>query len=274
MSGDERPISGAQTALAVVKAAQVPAGPRAPRSLEECAVNAGLSGAESVVGVQCARAFGLAIEDDFGDGPVMVTAAGRQLIERGGEADASTLVFLAEWVDDLYAREALVVSADELVSHMHAAMVIGEAEDFFRDFVPPAFSLAVDADLSVRMFEAATGLVARLGAGRAAGCLAEEIVAVRLIESAEDWLAVWTDEERITEQEAKVASAAFGGIFELFEDADVLKLFEMVEPGDAALLASSPEAEYMAYADTRVERWFDAFGGQLPLGHLRERPGD
>jgi hypothetical protein len=64
-----------------------------------------------------------------------------------------------------------------------------------------------------------------------------------------------------------------GGLFELFEDDDVLDLFDMAEPADAAMAGHDPINRQLGVVDQRLEAWFDPFGSAAPTGYLRERPG-
>jgi hypothetical protein len=56
--------------------------------------------------------------------------------------------------------------------------------------VPPAFAQAVDESLALNLFAASVALMAHLSDGRPASCVAEEIVAVQLIEEARSDLEV------------------------------------------------------------------------------------
>jgi hypothetical protein len=82
--------------------------------------------------------------------------------------------------------------------------------------------------------------MARLSEGAPAGCLAEEILAVTLMEEAEGWLESRSDEGMLTAEEEATATAELRGLFELFEDDDVLDMFDMHEPADAAMAGHDP----------------------------------
>jgi hypothetical protein len=58
------------------------------------------------------------------------------------------------------------------------------------------------------------------------------------------------------------------GDYSLFEDADVLDMFEMVEPSDAAVAQHSGMNRQLGVADQRLEAWFRPFGGVVETGHL------
>ncbi len=49
------------------------------------------------------------------------------------------------------------------------------------------------------------------------------------------------------------AAAELRGLFELFQDDDVLDMFKMQEPADAAASRFSPRAEQLGIADQTVE---------------------
>jgi hypothetical protein len=172
-------------------------------------------------------------------------------------------------IDDLNAREALVVGGTILVDEFRAALVDGDPVDHARGLVPPAFIPAVDDRLALDLFAASVALMARLSNGAPAGCVAEEIVAVGLIDEARVWLELRREEGRLDEDEERAAGEELRGLFELFEDDDVLNIFEMMEPADAAL-AGKPNLQ-LGVADQRVESWFDAFGGTSPTVYLRDR---
>lgn len=65
--------------------------------------------------------------------------------------------------------------------------------------------------------------------------------------------------ELIGADRASIASTR--GLYEICEDDDVLDLFAMREPADAAVARESPVNQMMGKADMRVERWFDVFYG-------------
>jgi hypothetical protein len=58
------------------------------------------------------------------------------------------------------------------------------------------------------------------------------------------------------------------GIFELFEDDDVLDLFEMSEPSDAAVAGRDPLKRELGVVDQRIEAWFEPFGWAMPTGYI------
>jgi hypothetical protein len=68
------------------------------------------------------------------------------------------------------------------------------------------------------------------------------------------------------------AAGELRGLFELFQDDDVLDMYEMREPADAATSRFSPRAQQLGIADQTVEHWFDPFGWAAPTGYLADRP--
>jgi hypothetical protein len=130
----------------------------------------------------------------------------------------------------------------------------------------------VDEQLALNLLAAAVALMARLSCGDAAGCLAEEIIAVALLNEAEVWLEMQVDKGELEREDAQAAAGRLHGIFELFEDDDVLDLFRMEEPADAAVAGHSWINQQAGVVDQRVEAWFQPFGGVTATGYLDERP--
>jgi hypothetical protein len=217
------------------------------------------------------NALGLVLNGADEGLPPMLLTAGRQFLARRGHVEHDILTFLPRVIDDLNAREALLVAGTILVDEFRATLVDGNPVEHARALVPPAFATAVDQRLAVDLFAATVALVARLSDGAPAGCVAEEIIAVALMDEARVWLELWRDEGRLDEDEERAASEELGGLFELFEDDDVLNMFDMVEPADAALAGHDPLNRQMGIADQRVESWFDAFSWTSSTGYLRDR---
>jgi hypothetical protein len=113
--------------------------------------------------------------------------------------------------------------------------------------------------LALDLYAAAVALMARLSAGGAAGCLAEEILAVELLRNAEGILQAGGHEDSAEELFA---------IFDLFGDDDVLQLFEMKEPSDAAVAGHDDTALQLGVVDQRPEAWFSPFGDVALTGYL------
>jgi hypothetical protein len=180
--------------------------------------------------------------------PPLLTRAGSQFLAMKGNVRDEVLSFLPGIIDDLHA------TVD------HAASL-----------VPGAFEGAVDDEIAINLFAAAVALMARLSCGKPAGCLAEEIMAVALLENATIWLEMKADRGELEAEAVETAQGELRGIFELFEDDDVLNLFEMEEPADAALAGHSWINQQMAVVDQRLEAWFRPFGGVIGTGYLDER---
>jgi hypothetical protein len=106
--------------------------------------------------------------------------------DRRGNVDHDVLSFLAHVIDDLNARKALLTAGTILVDECRAAWLDGDPVDHARDLVPPAFATAVDERLALDLFAAAVALVAGLSDGAPAGCVAEEIISVGLMEEARE----------------------------------------------------------------------------------------
>jgi hypothetical protein len=136
--------------------------------------------------------------------------------------------------------------------------------------VPPAFAEAIDDAIALDLFAAAVALMARLSGDTPARCLAEEIVAVALLEEAKAQLEMGVETGDISGEEAEHAGGELRGLFELFEDDDVLDLFEMSEPADAALAGHDPIKRHLGVVDQRIDAWFRPFGGVTLTGYLHE----
>jgi hypothetical protein len=194
-----------------------------------------------------------------GEAPTL-THAGEQFLAMRGDIDHDTLFFLPDVIDDLHARSALIAAGAELVTRFRRALLDGAEVDHARALVPPAFAEAVTARLAYDLFASAVALMARLSAGDPPGCIAEEILAVRLLEIAEARLEQDVEAGSLGAEAADTAGKAARGLFELFEDDHVLGLFEMHEPSDAAASGKG--------ADQRLETWFRPFGGTAATGYL------
>ncbi len=197
--------------------------------------------------------------------------AGRQFLAARGEVSGDVLHFLPRVIDDLHARRALIHGGAVLVHEFRHQHLNGDPVAHAAKLVPPAFAEAVDEALALDLFAASVALMARLSDGRPAGCIAEEILAVRLIEHATAQLEIREDNGELAEAEASSAIEELRALFELFEDDDVLSMFDMHEPGDAALAGRDPINIQLGVADQRIENWFKPFGGATPTGYLRDR---
>jgi hypothetical protein len=201
-----------------------------------------------------------------------LTRAGRQYLARRGEVARDVLAYLGPLVDDLHAREALLRGGTVLVADFRAALHDGDAVEHARALVPAAFAPALDDGLAIDLFAAAVALVTRLTRDAPAGCVAEEIMGVALLDEARTWLADEHVAGRLSADEEQAAADALSGVFELFGDADVLLLFDLTDPADAALAGHSPEHVLGGVVDQRLEAWFDPFAWTIATGHLAAPP--
>lgn len=229
--------------------------------------------AESAVRLDIGQLYALGLVlDGLDEGrPPMLLTAGRQFLARRGDVDHEVLAFLPRSIDDLNAREALLVAGSFLVDEFRIALLRGDSVEHAQQLVPPAFAAAVDERLALDLFAATVALMARLSDGAPAGCVAEEVISAALMQHARAWLEMRREEGELDEAEERAASGELGGLFELFEDDDVLNMFEMAEPADAALAGHDPINQQLGVADQRVESWFYAFGGTSQTGYLKDR---
>jgi hypothetical protein len=202
-----------------------------------------------------------------GQCPILLTA-GRQYLDRRGDVPNEVLRFLPRIVDDLNARDALIHAGTILVDEFRDRLLSGGGVEQAVELVPPAFAPAVDQELALNLFAAAVALMTHLSDRCPASCLAEEIIAVRVIQEAECFLEARVEKNELSEGEMKAATEELKGVFELFEDDDVLDLFEMREPGDAALAGEGQRNQEMGVVDQRIEAWFEPFGWATPTGYL------
>jgi len=202
--------------------------------------------------------------------PLLLTA-GKQFLARRGQVDHDILAFLPRAIDDLNTREALLTAGTVLIDEFRAALLAGRGVEHAQELVPPAFAAAVDERLALDLFAASVALTARLSDGAPAGCVAEEVMSVALMEGARFQLEMREEEGLLDEDDVRTAASELNGLFELFEDDDVLNLFEMSEPADAALAGHDPINQQLGVADQRVQAWFEPFGGTAPTGYLDDR---
>jgi hypothetical protein len=201
--------------------------------------------------------------------PILLNA-GRQYLELAGEVEDDVLSFLPSVIDDLHARRAFLRGGIVLVDEFRAALLTDRGVEHAQEIVPPAFAPAVDDRLALDLFAASIALTTRLSDGRPAGCVAEEILAVALVQEARAWLEMEHDTQALDRTTMDAATAELRGLFELFQDDDVLDMFEMREPSDAAASRFSFRAQQMGIADQTVEHWFDPFGWTAPTGYLAD----
>lgn len=171
--------------------------------------------------------------------------------------------FAAEWsVEDPLAQGALKHGSVLVLDSLEEALLeVNSPEPDLGDFSPLSiFPVSVRLALTPLLIEkmrAAAIIVGwklgQQGTPIRPGCIAEEL-ALELIRR-----------EAVSALELidapKTAIEATRGVFEVCEDDDVLDLFEMQEPADAALALSSPINIQMGKADMRIEQWFKPFYG-------------
>jgi hypothetical protein len=214
------------------------------------------------------RSAGLVLLGGDPDDPPFLMRSAEQYLELHGEVDRNALYFLPGVIDDLHARAALFEGGGILVDEFRAAIFDGGGIEYAKNIVPPAFVEAMNDWLALNLFAASVALMARLSAEEPAGCVAEEVLAVAVMDEAETWLEMRTDQGELSEAAAKAAAGELRGLFELFQDDDVLNMFEMTEPADAALAGHSEINQQMGVADQRLEAWFKPFGWVRPTGYL------
>jgi hypothetical protein len=207
-------------------------------------------------------------DEEQGHVPLLLHAGHQYLAARGDVGD-DVLFYLPSVIDDLHARAALAGAAIELTGEFRGAVAHGQATSVAHRLVPPAFAGAVDESLAINLFAATVALTCRLGLQEAAGCLAEEIVAVELLTIARGELDAQLGSGLLSAGEAERARDELRGLFELFEDDDVLDLFEMSEPADAAVAGHDPVSRQMGKVDQRLEAWFRPYGGVTANGYYR-----
>lgn len=242
--------------------------------LDDLAAELGVSRPEVEHEINQAVRAGLMLDADESSTKPMLLDSGRQYIARDGHVPDDVLGFLPRTIDDLNTRQALLEGGTMLVDEFRAALLNGTGLEHAAELVPRAFAGAVDERLALNLYAAAVALMARLSAGDRAACVAEEIVAVRLLEEARMLLELGVDRGELAEDEAAAATDELRGLLGLFEDDDVLAMFEMEEPADAAVAAHDSINRQLGAADQRVEAWFRPFGGTPSTGYLADRPDD
>lgn len=210
------------------------------------------------------------IGSDFAVDPLM-THVGRQVLDLDGEVKSELLSFLPIVFDDLHTREAFLNAGVVFIDEFSAALLGDDGTEFTREFVPQAFAAAIDEQSAVSFFAAASALLARLSCGTPAACVAEEIIAVRLQSETEFQLEIAKEIGKLSQDEFDHAVGQLDKLFELFQDDDVLRLFEMKEPADAAVQSGDSIASQLGVVDQRVSEWFKPFGWSISTGHL-DRP--
>lgn len=265
MSDDDKHIW-----IAILRAAGVAEAAKEPLDVARLAAELDVSEQTVHREIEQIESAGLVLAGQRGEWPILLTA-GRQFLTVEGDVPWDVLHFLPRAIDDLHAREALIHGGVVVVDEFRYQHLHGDAVEHAKQLVPPAFAEAVDEALAFDLYAAAVALMARLSDGHPAGCVAEEILAVALIEQAAFRLEMRADDGELTGDEASAAREELRGLFELFEDDDVLNMFEMQEPADAAVAGHDPINVQMGVADQRMQSWFAPFGGTIPTGYISER---
>jgi hypothetical protein len=224
--------------------------------------------------IEDAVAAGLMLVGDQRDAVPLLLDAGRQYLGRDGRVPEEVLRFLPRTIDDLNARQALLEGGSLLVHEFRAALIDGSGIEHAADLVPPAFAAAIDKHLALDLYAAAVAVMARLSAGDHPGCVGEEIVAVQLLEEARTLLERDAEKGKLTEQEVAGAVDELRGLLGLFVDDEVLAMFEMDEPADAAVAEHGRSHRRQGEIHRRVEAWFRPFDGTVPTGYLTDRTDD
>jgi hypothetical protein len=267
MAGGRLP-EAVERQIRLLQLAGMAAAAREPLDVEELSRELGISafGVRETVGYL--EGVGL-LFGGLGEGLIpILPLAGRQFLDRAGYVPREVLRFLPKFIDDLHGREAILQAGTMLVEEFRCRLLHGDAVDHAAQLVPQAFASAVDEKMAIDLFAAAVALMVRLSDGRPAGCLAEEIMAVGLLEDAKRCLQTRCELGELTEAEAASACGELAGIFELFEDDDVLDLFATREPDDAALSEGVQLRSRRTTVDQRVEGWFVPFSWTLPTGYI------
>lgn len=242
-----------------------------PLDIAELAEELGVSPPTVQVDLEQLAVLGLVALGDTVDPSPLLLKAGRQYLARDGAVPYWELRFLATAIDDLVARAALLHAGTIVVDEFRDQILSGEGVEYAANMlVPPAFVSAVDDRIALDLYSAGVSLMTRLSADQPAGCVAEEIVAVALISEAKAWLEMLESDGEISPEEARAAAEEMTGLFELFQDDDVLGMFEMEEPADAALARHDPVNHQLGVADQGIESWFDPFSWAAPTGYLAE----
>jgi hypothetical protein len=210
-------------------------------------------------------------EDQNASTPILMHA-GSQYLAAEGRFSHEQLRFLPVVIDDLHTRGALLAAGTRLVDEFRSALLRREAVTHARDLVHAAFVPAVNEMLAINLFAASVALMCRLSSGEAAGCLAEEILAVEVLELASSQLELGVKRGVLTPDELMHAREELRSIFELFEDDDVLDLFDMQEPSDAVVAQHGTVHQQMGKVDQRVESWFRPFARVTATGYYADRP--
>jgi hypothetical protein len=216
----------------------------APLDLVDLATEAGLRVEIVDERLRTLEGMGLLLDGrEVGIGvPPLLLRAGRQYLRARGGVRPEVLAFAPLVIDDLHAREALLEASAVLVDEFGDAIADGDGVPFARSIVPAESRPAVTPRLAVELYGAAVALIVRLVDGEPAACVAEEVLAVALLNEARSWLY----EADLDTAERTAALDALPSLFALFEE--------------SAALGGT--------ADPDVRTWFTPFHGRPAAGHL------
>jgi hypothetical protein len=141
--------------------------------------------------------------------PPRLLRAGHQYMAVDGAVSDSVLGFLPRTIDDLHARRALLHGGTILVDEFRGAILQGRAVGHARMLVPDAFIPRVTAEIAIDLFAACVALTTRLSEERPPGCIAEEIMAVTLLDDARAWLDLEVAEGQLDDVDAHVAARRY-----------------------------------------------------------------
>jgi hypothetical protein len=174
--------------------------------------------------------------------PWRLTCAGGQYLERAGAVDPALLAFLPQTVDDLNARAALRAGGVRMIDDFRQALLDGHARRHAATLVPDPVPGALTERQALDLFAAAVALMARLEAEQPPACVAEELLAARLVANAGAQLDEDVGGGRLSSSDAAAARAEFASLDDFM-------------PADANLHGP-------------VEDWFEPFRDTSAAGYL------
>jgi hypothetical protein len=257
--------------IGLLRAAGVAQAAGEPLDVPALAAELGVQRLEVELDLEELADLGLIGRIDESDPTPLLLTAGRQYLAREGAVPYWELRFLATTLDDLVARAALLQAGTTVVDEFRDQILSGAGVDYAgRVLVPRAFTSAVDERIALDLYSASVSLMTRLSADQPAGCVAEEIIAVALISEAKAWIDMLESHGQISPEQARCAAEELTELFELFQDDDVLRMFEMAEPADAAVVRHDPVNRQLGVVDQRIESWFVPFSWTAPTGYLSD----
>jgi hypothetical protein len=189
-----------------------------------------------------------------GTAPRLVTA-GRQYLRRRGEVEPELLGFLPKLIEDLEARRALLEAGAELVDEFRLAVHCRSEAVYVRQLLPACSAERLDRGLAINLFAAAISLLSRLSCAARPACLAEEMIALALLEQARIKLEAELVAGVLDSEQCLDAQRSLSSLFDLFEDDQALRLW-------------SPEGLDQT-ARTDPASWFEPYSQVPRTGYLR-----